>query len=756
MKSKFLQFRLKQIALVALATATLTGLVISSKKVSADGAVAVPVQYSPESYGFGSLAPGQVSTGGVTVARSPSNVTVTASISDDTSGGRFGNLQTIVYDVQRSSNGRIIDVNEVGRSAGGAPIAVTRGQMVRVEFDYTAPNPPPSDAASAMLHILGESSNNANSPWQPIRVPLHANIGRVRTTLLEPLVEIDQAMEGDLPISIESLAGPQTTVSYALAVGPETQWITLDSNSFFVARGGTTQGNLHFRVDGRCPVGDYSLSLFEYAFNYGQSDLLVQHPVIRVLQWDPWRNATHPTKLLVIAPQQFENALQPLILHKNDTGMPALLMTIGRVNQYFSGRDDPERIKRCIADAHEKLGVQYVMLVGDASLLPVRYRYVNSIYETRPDLWWDGSYHASDLYYANLYHGHSASFGSIINNGVFDDWDQNRDGKYDEQFWIADKAWTMNPDSVDGCPDVAVGRVPAHTAADVTIYANKVIRYEMGNGFDYKTGRYTFLADKGYPGATDLSNQIIDYSGIGATVSENDICRVGLDYADSDQLTSPWVKGNFESMRVSVLGSSWISYIGHGWNLGWGVLGGYDNQKVRALDNRNALPIVFSASCQTGLFAPYLTEPEGTMEYRDLAGQAHRFQYDRSRNVVVDVDANNVSMPVPIVFPTPNPYDFPYRDNLTFACSWLVGPNEGGAIAYFGEVLVCENDHGTELEKRVLAQYVKGGQRVLGDVWLKGEQQYWKDFERDENVFQAPRIYLGIMTFFGDPSLRLR
>jgi hypothetical protein len=54
------------------------------------------------------------------------------------------------------------------------------------------------------------------------------------------------------------------------------------------------------------------------------------------------------------------------------------------------------------------------------------------------------------------------------------------------------------------------------------------------------------------------------------------------------------------------------------------------------------------------------------------------------------------------------------------------------------------------LEKRVLAQYVKGGQRVLGEVWLKGGQQYWKDFERDENVFQAPRIYLGIMTFFGD------
>ena len=750
MNSKSLRSWLKQITFASLATAILlVGPVTNARKVSGAGTGPVQVQYSPAVYSFGALAPGQVSTGGVTVASSPSNVTATASITDDTSGGRFSNLQTIVYDVQRSSNGRIIDVNEVGRTSGGAPLPATRGQMVRVEFDYTAPNPPPNDFFSATLNISGVSINPSGSSWQPIRVRLYANIGKVRTTLPQSVVEIEQGMEGDLPISIESLAGPQTNVNYALATGPEAQWITLDPNNFFVPRGGKTLGNLHFKVDGRASLGDHTLSLYEYAFNYGQSDLLAQQPVIRVLPRDPWANAARPTKLLVIAPQQFENALLLLIAHKDVTGMPAFLMTIERLNQYFNGVDDQERIKRCIADAHEKLDVRYVMLVGDSTAIPTRYRFVNSRYETRPDLWWDGTYVPSDLYYANLYHGHSASSGSITHTGGFDDWDQNLDGKYNEEFWKDSVAWTMNPDSVDGCPDVAVGRVPAHTAAEVTIFADKVIRYETGSDFTYNTGRYTFLAAKGYPGATDLSDEIINDSGIGSAVSQNNLCRVGLDYADTDQLASPWVKGNFESMKVSALGSWWISYIGHGYNLGWNVVGTYDDQKVRALDNRNALPIVFSAACSTGQFAP--TPP--LMAYRDSTEQWHDYWYDSATKMVVDF-GNNTSLSAPIITPPPHAYDV--IDNRTFACSWLVGPNEGGAIAYFGETVVCENNHGKDLQKRVLAQYVQGGERVLGDMWLKGQQQYWKDFERDENVFHAPRIYLGVMTFFGDPSLRLK
>jgi hypothetical protein len=55
----------------------------------------------------------------------------------------------------------------------------------------------------------------------------------------------------------------------------------------------------------------------------------------------------------------------------------------------------------------------------------------------------------------------------------------------------------------------------------------------------------------------------------------------------------------------------------------------------------------------------------------------------------------------------------------------------------------------------MLKQYA-AGTRVLGDIWLRGQQQFWKDFRNSEDVFRNPRIYLSIMHFFGDPSLRLQ
>ena len=102
--------------------------------------------------------------------------------------------------------------------------------------------------------------------------------------------------------------------------------------------------------------------------------------------------------------------------------------------------------------------------------------------------------------------------------------------------------------------------------------------------------------------------------------------------------------------------------------------------------------------------------------------------------------------------PQPYAYDFPERRDRTFACAWLLQP--GGAIAFFGETLVCEDDKGHDLVKELFLRY-KAGDRVLGDLWRNGQRKYWLNNRASENVFRHPRIYLGIMTLFGDPSLRL-
>jgi hypothetical protein len=113
----------------------------------------------------------------------------------------------------------------------------------------------------------------------------------------------------------------------------------------------------------------------------------------------------------------------------------------------------------------------------------------------------------------------------------------------------------------------------------------------------------------------------------------------------------------------------------------------------------------------------------------------------------------------PIVIPPPRALDDVSGEKRTFAYGWLFNVNEGGAIAYFGENQVMEPGNGTALQIYMLNEYVKGT-RVLGDIWLNAQRKYYTNFLTtpgglDYN-FTPPRIYLGIMELFGDPSLRLQ
>src|SRR5260370_39935392 len=114
------------------------------------------------------------------------------------------------------------------------------------------------------------------------------------------------------------------------------------------------------------------------------------------------------------------------------------------------------------------------MLAGDASLFPCRSRFVREADDPKEGGWagWhDGTYRPSDLYYASLYH-HP---GSQLDTG-----DANANNKYNEQQWTNDQglAVSYNPDNVDGYPDVAVGRISAHTAAELQTYLQRVVAYQ--------------------------------------------------------------------------------------------------------------------------------------------------------------------------------------------------------------------------------------------------------------------------------------
>jgi hypothetical protein len=176
--------------------------------------------------------------------------------------------------------------------------------------------------------------------------------------------------------------------------------------------------------------------------------------------------------LVIIAPEKFSTALQPLIDHKIAHGISTMLKTTEDIYSEYTGYDKPEQIKYFIKDALETYNTSYIMLVGGLKsriyavprdnpsegsqgwYMPVRY----SDLMTSPD---DDPGYISDLYYADIYNA----------TGDFCSWDSNGNHVYGEFGGI-------NADKVDLYPDVALGRLPCRSVREVQGVVDKIITYE--------------------------------------------------------------------------------------------------------------------------------------------------------------------------------------------------------------------------------------------------------------------------------------
>lgn len=176
--------------------------------------------------------------------------------------------------------------------------------------------------------------------------------------------------------------------------------------------------------------------------------------------------------LVIIAPEKFSSALQPLIDHKISKGISTMLKTTEDIYAEYPAYDKPEQIKYFIKDALETYNTSFILLVGGLKsriyavprdseslgekgwYLPVRY----SSLMTSPD---DDPGYISDLYYADIYNA----------TGDFCSWDSNGNHIYAEFGGI-------NADKLDLYPDVALGRLSCRSVKEVKGVVDKIITYE--------------------------------------------------------------------------------------------------------------------------------------------------------------------------------------------------------------------------------------------------------------------------------------
>ena len=181
--------------------------------------------------------------------------------------------------------------------------------------------------------------------------------------------------------------------------------------------------------------------------------------------------------LLIIAPELFVDSLQPLITHKETTGLKTTLKTVEDILSEYTGRDQPEQIKYFIKDAKENWDITYVLLVGGLKSyiyakdkedrnhgstngwhVPVRYTNIHHGNEVGV---------ISDLYYSDLYR-----YNRETAQWEFEDWDSSGDGIF------ANSELGGKKDTLDLVPDVYVGRLACRTNVEVDIIVNKILQYE--------------------------------------------------------------------------------------------------------------------------------------------------------------------------------------------------------------------------------------------------------------------------------------
>lgn len=422
--------------------------------------------------------------------------------------------------------------------------------------------------------------------------------------------------------------------------------------------------------------------------------------------------------LVVVAPERFHQALRPFVAEKAKH-RPTELAALESILKGSKGADDPEKLKTWLYRAWKERSVGYVLLVGDADVLPVRYMVLDRVTPAA----FDYAFYPSDLYYADV----------ARRDGSFDDWNGRKDGFHAGYFGEVrgekNKTDPINYDAIDYRPELAVGRWPVSTPEEVKAVAAKSLKYEAG----VRSGKAPGLRKAALVGVGGWIDPVRAMNGL------------------AGRLPGGWTpvrltggKGPEASTEANVVkalndGASVVFHVGHGFDEGWDQ--SLTSRAIARLKNADRLPVVLSAGCSTARFAtlpPY--EP-----YVDVDGKEHKGS-----------DHGEVFTSPP---PSPSPYPMG-RYNPTGLGERLVRSGPNGAVAYIG----C-NTGGQPCGVTLLDGFARAlaaqDEPTVGGCWASAVSYYY-DAEHLATISPTPDWYPASIFFqgmkymlFGDPSLPL-
>jgi hypothetical protein len=227
---------------------------------------------------IGATPPGATTIGNTSCAPLSAPANVTASISDDTSGGALTLLALASFITEIETEPppppgslppgakppppiKVPVIVGVASSNGVTPLAVASGQFIQasVQFAPTASTPATS---TATLLIHGDT-------WNPVSVPITATAGEISVSV--PSILVKQGASTKVDVTVKSVAGNGTTVKLYLEADASADapnvTATLNPTSLSIAAGESRTSTLTVSADSTLATGEYSWSLGVWAFD---------------------------------------------------------------------------------------------------------------------------------------------------------------------------------------------------------------------------------------------------------------------------------------------------------------------------------------------------------------------------------------------------------------------------------------------------------------------------------------------------------
>lgn len=348
---------------------------------------------------------------------------------------------------------------------------------------------------------------------------------------------------------------------------------------------------------------------------------------------------------------------------------------------------------------------------------PVRYTHITDTVH------WGSWWAPSDLYFADI----------VGPGGKFDTWDADRDGRYAEGMGALGRVWAdLNKDGINMSPEVALGRLPVSTIAELDAYIDKVVAYEC-YPLPKHIARTAMVIAGTFPGAEATSNTIVSM------------------LKTSGFSTTEWYPNNWSPLaanerramvcgRINKQDCALVTYVGDG------APDRFDHDILHAADatrlrGRHTRPIFFAAACDTAQF-----HAAGT--YLDVNGKTW-------------TDPQGVA-PNKLARPEPAAIQPPARDRDSFA-EQMLNAEDAGAMVYIGGYTGLQAYSHALLKHFVLAVAAPSDEITAGMAWRVALNMYiatnviplipanldggWHDFANYHHIHKV--------MFFGDPSLRL-